>query len=180
MAGIKLKVTFRNEAAALLYLHKVQDKLKRPNLNKAVNRIGAYWQKNFTSEGGMVGGWAGLSERTIANRKQQGYGAGPTLFRYGSLYRMSSAYFANQKGSGRRSQSTPYDKRAGHTTQASLKLGNGYATLNVAGPKVYNQWPSHNGRPAREFWPFTPGLRKEARQGVVDWLVEDVILGRNS
>jgi hypothetical protein len=178
MAGVKIKVTFRNEAAAVLYVNKIMDRLKKPDLNKAVNRVGKYWQKNFTSEGGMVGGWAGLAQRTIENREQQGYGAGPILFRYGALYRMSSAYFANQQGSGSRAQSTPYDKRAGHTTKASLKLGNGYATLNIAGPKVYNQWPSSN-RPAREFWPFTPGLRKEARQGVVDWLVEDVILGRN-
>jgi len=176
---VKIKVTFNNAAAATLYLNKVITKIQSPNLNKAVNRAGKYWQANFLSEGGQVGGWAGLSQATIQNREQQGYAAGPILFRYGSLYRMSSAYFANQQGSGSRSQSTPYDKRSGHTTKATLKLGKGMATLSVAGPKVYNQWPSYNGRPAREFWPFTPGLRKEVRQGVVDWLVEDVILGRN-
>ena len=178
--GVKIKVTFKNEAAAFLYLHKVEDRLKRPNLNKAVNRVGKYWQHSFSNQGSAVGGWAGLAASTIAERQRQGYGAGPVLFRYGALYRMSSAFFANQQGSGSRSQSTPYDKRSGHTTSARLKLSNGYASLTVGGPKVYNQWPGSYGRPAREFWPFTPGLRKEARQGVVDWLVEDVILGRNS
>ena len=175
MAGVKIKVTFTNKEAAFLYLNKVYKKLQKPDVQKPVNAIGAYWQRNFKGQGSEVGGWAGLADETIKRRQYQGYGAGPILYRYGSLYRVT-AFFANQKGSGSRSESTPYDKRSGHSTSVVLKMANGMATLQAGGPKIYNQWPTYNAQ-AREFWLLTPGARKAARQGALDWLTEDVILG---
>ncbi len=179
MAGVKITVTFKNQAAANKYVGDILRKLSDPKVHKAVNRVGKYWQKNFKSEGGEVGGWAGLADQTVEDRLSQGYGAGPIMFRYGSLYRMSAAFFANTISSSTRSEGTPYDARAGHTTKASLKINKGVATLNISGPKVYNQWPSHKGRPARSFWPNNAAAHHEARQGMVDWIVEDVILGRS-
>lgn len=180
MGGVKLTVTFTNEREASDYLARVLDQLRRPKLAKAVNQVGRYWQANYKSEGGDVGGWAALAPSTIANRASQNYSSGPILYRHGSLYAMSAAFFANENRSTSRSASTPYDKRAGHATTVKLSLKDGLAVMAVKGPKVFNQWPAPSqGRPARQFWAMTPAMRRAARQGVIDWMVEGVILGRD-
>lgn len=46
---------------------------------------------NFTSEGGLVGGWAPLKPSTIQTRLREGFGAGPILNRTGRYSRSFKA-----------------------------------------------------------------------------------------
>ena len=64
---------------------KVSD-FKKP-LSKSAQFILRDVEQNFTSEGGLVGGWAPLAESTIKGRLRAGFGAGPILQRTGKLRR---------------------------------------------------------------------------------------------
>lgn len=65
-------------------------------LTKASGLIMADVQRNFDTQGGLVGGWTPLSASTIAGRLRAGYGAGPILQRTGAL-RKSFYSFVDEK-----------------------------------------------------------------------------------
>lgn len=171
---ITVRVSNRNEM--LDFLSKMSQKLRTPDTRKSVNAVGRYWLDNFRGEGREVGGWAALSQRTIENRAAQGYGSGPILYRYGSLFR-TATYPAEVTRSGSRSGGTPYDPR-NHVTTATVRFKAGAAELQLSGVKVYNNWDdSRTGRPARPIWWSDAAVGYKARDGAIQWLVEDVIHG---
>lgn len=159
------------------YLARVGEKLHEPEggLRNAVNRVGAYWQRNYEAEGGLNGGWADLALRTQEDRARQGYPpTNPIMLRYGATYRTSTLFFADAKGPGRRTEGVPYDDRV--SIVGILEFDKNTASLSLEGQQVFNHWPGiRNNRPARPIWFVTPAVVSEATQGVFDWLVEEVL-----
>lgn len=173
---VRVVVTLKGWAEAHAYLERVKKTLRKPDPSKPVNAVGKMWQQNYKTEGGMVGGWAQLAQITIANRRQQGYGAGPIMIRNSGLYRTSSDFFATRKRGGSRSITTPYGGKTKATATATLTFSTETAVLTISGPQVYNQWPGiRNARPARPFWFTTQPVRNAARGAVVDWILKDVL-----
>lgn len=56
-------------------------------MSAAVRPIGLAWHENFFRQGSRVGGWKPLSDYTIREREQRGYGSGPILKQEGGLFR---------------------------------------------------------------------------------------------
>lgn len=172
---IKVTVTVKGWEAARVYLSAVEKRLRKPDLSRPVQAVARYWRNSYRTEGGAVGGWAALAQRTIEDRAYQGYRAGPILVRNGGLRELSTDFFARRKRGGSLSRTTPYDPR-NITTTAKLVFDPNRAILSIRGPQVYNQWPGHKTpRPARPFWFTTPPVHSEARKSVIEWIVVDVL-----
>jgi len=89
----------------LLGTHKKLESFRWP-LWKASRLILADVEKNFETEGGLVGGWTPLAPGTVAGRAREGYGAHPILQKTGKLRR---SFYANvDKTRAFISASSPY------------------------------------------------------------------------
>ncbi|MCK5020755.1 MAG: hypothetical protein KAS32_27285 [Candidatus Peribacteraceae bacterium] len=81
----------------LLMTHKKVSDFKVP-LWKASKLILNDVERNFATEGGLVGGWAPLAASTVAGRLREGYGgAHPILQRTGALRKSFYAYADSKK-----------------------------------------------------------------------------------
>lgn len=83
--------------------------------------------------------------------------------------------FANAAGNETLTETSPYDPRGNRIT-GRLMLDDQTAELSVEGPQVFNQFPGiRTPRPARPFWFINDGITVEARRGVEEWLVDEVL-----
>lgn len=156
-------------------LTRIIDRLSRPDPTQAVKKVGDIWAMNYKTEGSYVGGWANLAYQTIRDREARGYGGEhPIMIRRGSLYAMSALFFAQgQPGSASASTNSSGNTA---TTNASLSIVNGTATLSLSGPLVKHQFgdPSTN-LPARPYWFTNKQVVLAARLGVLDWIKREVV-----
>ena len=164
--------------AQVAYLAKIKRKLqnRREGLVQATNKVAEVFDRNFTSEGSMVGGWAELAEKTKEIRREQGYGPTPILIRYGALRAVVTQGFMQANGPGSWARTDDYSD---HTTSARLRISRDTAVLEAHGWKVANQWghPNRSGRPvpARAFWFTTRPAMSAAKEGVVRWIATEVL-----
>lgn len=177
--GVRINVTLKGGVGQQQkYLAQLNRRLKdrRGGLLEAVHEIAEEWDDNFRSEGSEVGGWAALAEATIKRRAAAGYPAWPILVRYGALRKVAIEGFMSANSSGSWASGDNY---SGHNTKGTLRLNKGEATLSAHGWKVANQWGHPNWRgkpiPARPFWYIDRNVRSSARDGVVRWIVDEVI-----
>lgn len=81
----------------LLMTHQKVSDFKKP-LFKASQLILKDVERNFETEGGLVGGWSPLAESTVKGRLRQGYGGShPILQRTGALKKSFYSYTDSKK-----------------------------------------------------------------------------------
>lgn len=179
MTTVTIRV--RNMAQAIEKVNEVERKTtseREGGVLRATNQVAKVWAKNFAGEGSAVGGWAALRPRTQRTREWQGFSPRhPILYRYGTLRGVMVDFFQQARGSGEVNKADTY---SGHITTGALSIKDGVAKLEGRGWKIANQWgyPAANGAgetPARRFWFVDDSVIGAARQGVVDWLLDEVV-----
>ena len=136
----------------------------------ALNSAGKMFEANFMSEGGMVGGWAALEERTIAERTAQGFGGEhPILVRYGDLRQVTARSLRAVQHSGTVTMTDPNGKSIG----VQIKGRKGTLNVTAFGDKAVNQEPGDN-RAARPYWWVDNRIQQEARKAVVERLADEL------
>jgi len=162
----KMTVYFRGMPKAVGELKRVDRYLKQTAGKEvtrgAFNAAGEVFDRNFQSEGksGGLGGWAGLSERTQAEREALGFPAAhPILYRYGDLRYTVAASLRDATGSATFSSTD----QQGHTINVTLNIGKtgGYAV--ATGDKAPNQ-------ATRPYWFTTQPVTRAVRSEAVDVL----------
>lgn len=175
-----IRVTIRGGDTRLQaeYLRMVQSRLSDPKtgLVKAANAAAGVWEKNFRSQGAMVGGWAKLAEATIRNRERQGMPTGPVLIKYGALKAVVTEGFMEARGPGQWSKTDPYSP---HSTRGRLTISKGLARLTATGWKVANQYghPNRSGKaiPPRPFWFVDRTVMAASKSAVEKWIADEVV-----
>ena len=179
--SVVVRVVVTGVPEAMQKLTEVQGKLQNDRetaVLQATNEVAGVWRQNFDREGGMVGGWAELAEKTQNLREYYGYSAShPILFRYGALRGVAVDFFQQARGSGSVSKSDSYSAQ---DTRGTLELSNGLAKLSAQGWKVANQYGFTGGRgesptPPRPFWFVDNNVIAAAGKGVEYWLLHDVL-----
>lgn len=123
------------------------------------------FDRNFASEGGLIGGWADLSDRTIEERLSLGFDEGPILFRYGDLREMTATSLMTAGGSG---TFTKTDGQ-GKTITVTLTAKRGSAIVVAGGEKAYNQVRTRSA-PARPYWFVNSGVMHALKSSSIDQL----------
>lgn len=174
MAAV-IKVSVSGLREALGQVKNIQELVKSDDgrsrvATGAVNVMGEGFRKNFIAEGSMVGGWADLAERTVADREERGFGGEhPILIRYGGLIDTTTTALSKVKNSTTFYSTDPDGKAIGVTVQ----IGNGAVIASAYGEKSTNQVQTDSA-PARPFW-FTNAVSKGwARDGAVRTLEEEI------
>jgi len=136
----------------------------------ATRGAASVWDDNFRSEGGSVGGWADLAERTVLEREGMGLpGEHPILIRYGDLQQVTTTSLMAVSGSATFSRTNSDGKRA--TVQVTSRGG----TVNVmaSGEKALNQNPTKYA-PARPYWFVNSQVQQAARDAAIEKVVDIV------
>lgn len=160
-------------------LRKLQDGLEHPKegLLRSTHAVAGVFAKNYDEQGSAVGGWADLSEQTLAMREWQGFDPGPIMYRYGALRDMAVAFFQRSTG-GSESKGDSYSD---NVTTATLDIEDNKAALSLGGSyKVLNQfgYPNTNGsgeNPARPFWFINSDTIVAGRDAMEDWIKDEVL-----
>lgn len=180
MAGTRITIRVRGEAQAQARLNEIVNRLKKPEggLIKATNKVAEVFAENYDREGSMVGGWPQLAEKTQNLREYYGYPREhPILIRYGALRAVAVEFFEEAKKPGRTSKNDDYSNQ---TTTGTLSISGDRAELQVSGWKVSNQYGfSHPNNPtdtpARPFWFIDRNSVAAAREGVKEWIEDEVL-----
>jgi hypothetical protein len=171
-----VKIIIENQGASFEKVKQVYDtiysKLMKPDPTRAVKHVAEIWSQNYRTEGSMVGGWPALAQSTIDTRLRQGFGAGPVLFRQGSLYAMSTLFFMQGQKGTVQSWSTYGGRNI--ATSASLEINGGKATLSMGGPKTVHQTGSWTP-PRRAYWFSDRNAIIAAREGTIEWIKDEVV-----
>lgn len=168
-------------ARVIAHLAKLQSGLQEPTkgLENATNYVAKVFRQNYDSEGGLVGGWEDLAEKTQSIRSWQGFEPEhPIMVRYDSLRHIAVTFFETAKAGYRASSTDGYSDQ---TVEGSLTISGSRATLSIGGGyKILNQfgYPDTNGsgdNPARPYWFINAQVVDEAQHGVVDWIKDEVL-----
>lgn len=177
MIRVEVRVSGMDEA--LRHVKRVRDRLeneREDGLSKAVQELAKVFDENFQSEGGKVGGWKPLADATIRRREYYGYpGEHPIMIRYSAL----RGVVAEDMKPGKPGRFSRSDNYSGHVTQGSLDIDTDTAILTAKGWKVSNQYGFKNKygskTPARPFWFTNKHAVRAAKDGVVMWIVDEVV-----
>lgn len=122
----------------------------------------ARWAQNFTGQGSLYGGWAGLSnDWTIPERVAEGFGSGPILVRQGTLL----AHFVEQNEAGEISND------AINWEFSNKGSSRGYAGATVSMQTGYpNPLPGRAGIPARILWDLNATDEENGRKILEKWV----------
>jgi hypothetical protein len=181
MATRRVTVQVRGLREVEKKLDDIFDRLQNPGdgLVRATNKVAEVWGKNFDEEGRAVGGWPELAEMTQSIRESQGFPPEhPILIRYGSLRAVAIEFFEEARREGKTSKGDNYSDE---TVRGSLDIDRNTATLTVGDSwKVANQWghPNQRGQrptPARPFWFVDRHSIAAAKEGVMDWIEDEVL-----
>ncbi len=169
MITIEAQLSGMNQAyAALNRIYRVLDTKKDDMAVEALHKAARVWEHNFATEGGDVGGWAKLAERTQEERERLGFvGGWPILQRYGHLMRLTTTNLLRARQTGSWSNSE------GGNISVSVYTHDGHMQLTAQGNKAMNQERAPN-RPPRPYWFVNGQVSRDVRQGVVDWLTDEL------
>ena len=137
---------------------------------RAVRGVAKVWQRNFDSEGRGVGGWAALKQSTLDDRARHGFAPGPILRRSDALREVAVIWPQNLKGSGSIVRTDSY---RGNPVWGDYAQSDGSSRLHMKGAKVFNQTGTVHMK-ARPFWFVDNMVLRSAKDGVVDWVVDEV------
>ncbi len=169
---VVMKMTGLREALAL-FEGGVADHIKSHTDDYALAGLhgaATIFDRNFRTEGGEVGGWADLAQRTVAEREERGFGGEhPILIRYGGLQDAVTTSLMAARGSGTFGGTDP----DGSNVTVQLRVHGGTANVTALGEKASNQVPGP-GRPARPYWFLNHNVEQSARDAVVDKLKDDM------
>lgn len=131
----------------------------------ALNGAAELFEANFDTEGGSVGGWADLAERTVSDRISKGFGGEhPILIRYGDLRQVTATSLKALQHSGTVERSDSDGKTIG----VKVSGRNGVLNVTAFGDKSVNQEPGQDGRPARPYWWVDSHVTQAARKAVIE------------
>lgn len=169
---ITMKVTGMTEA--LMQVGKIEAYLESDRGREDIAFAGlrgaaVLFDRNFATEGGEVGGWADLSDRTIEERMYLGFGAGPILIRHGDLRELTATSLMTASGAG---TFTKTDSQ-GKSIQVQLKAERGAANVVATGEKSWNQVRTATA-PARPYWFINSGVEAAIRKMAVEEIVERI------
>jgi len=152
-------------------LDKVLDSRRNDMAVEALNSAAKVWSRNFIGEGSEVGGWRELAERTVEQRERLGFGGEhPIMIRYGQLRELTTENLMRTRSpSGSWTRSDPQ----GGSIHVSLSTRNGHMEVVATGNKAMNQERSTK-RPPRPYWFVNPGLRRDVRNSVSDFLTGEL------
>lgn len=176
----RITIRTRGIPQAISKLEDIVKRVQEPKngLVRATNRVAAEWGKNFDAEGQQVGGWPELAEMTQNIREYQGFNADhPILIRYGALRAVAIEFFEQARREG---QTSKGDNYSDEVVKGTLSIARNTASLKVGDSwKVANQWgfrtATGSTTPARPFWYVDRRAIAAAREGVKEWLEDDVL-----
>lgn len=182
-------IDFRIQATNLTQVRARLDKIIR-NLNdpkegleRATHKVAGIFKENYDNEGSMVGGWPALSDYALNIRQWQGVPPGPILVRYGALRAIAVEFFQTARAGSSASAggSYPFKTWSDQTVTGQLNVSGPRATLILGGSyKILNQWGHENWGPmsdvpARPFWFVGPQSIAASRDGIVEWIEDEVL-----
>jgi hypothetical protein len=176
---ITFSVTGLQQAVAKIA--QIQRNLAQPKtgLERATHKVAEVFEKNYDSEGGLVGGWPDLAEKTQNMRAWQGFEPEhPIMIRYGSFRAVAVEFFKTAKDGHVFSSTDDYSDQ---TVTGSLQIAGNKATLQVGGSyKVLNQWGYGNtngsgDNPARPYWFIDRQSVAAGVEGIRDWIENEVL-----
>jgi len=130
------------------------------------------FDRNFATEGGEVGGWADLADRTVAEREQLGFGGEhPILVRYGDLRQLTATSLMAASGAGTFSKTDAQGK----SINVSLVTRGGAVNVVASGEKSINQVPTRTGNPARPYWFVNSAVKDAIRKMAVKELADQIV-----
>jgi hypothetical protein len=163
-------------AEALRQIEQIKDYVKSDDGRSEMAVAGlrgaaSVFDRNFRSEGGLIGGWASLSEETIRERVRLGFPEGPILVRHGDLRQLTTTSLMSVNGSGTFSKTDSQGK----TITVTLVAKQGSAIVTAGGEKAYNQ--VRTGRvPARPYWFVNSDVMTALRASSIEQLAS--VIGR--
>lgn len=131
--------------------------------------MASLFDKNFVSEGSLVGGWADLSDKTIEERIRLGFSEGPILVRHGDLREITSTSLMTASGAG---TFTKTDGQ-GKTIVVTLAAHGGRLNVSAGGDKAFNQVATRTA-PARPYWFVNNGVLTALKASSVEQLTEAI------
>ena len=155
----------------LLSLDRMLTSKRDEMATRSLTSAAKVWQRNFQTEGGEVGGWRQLADRTIEERERLGFGgAHPIMIRYSQLRTLTTDNLTRMRTHhGAWSQSDPQ----GGTIRVSVSSRNGRMEVVAAGSKAMNQERGRK-RPARPYWFVNSHIKRNVRDGVVHFLRDEL------
>lgn len=179
----RIVIRVKGEEQAMKRLADIEARLRNPKggLIRATNKVAEKFGENFDGEGSLVGGWPDLAEQTRNIREWQGFPAEhPILFRYGALRAIAVEFFEEAKRGGSRSKGDNYSNEV---VTGRLDINGNVAQMWVGGSyKVMNHYGHPNvapegDNPPRPFWFVNRYSVAAAREGVKDWIEDEVLKG---
>ena len=166
----RISAWMRGIPAVKAQLRTIDRYVKREGRDEMVrggyNAAGVMFEKNFASEGKLVGGWAQLRERTQREREALGFDAQhPILYRYGDLKYVTATSLTNATGSA---TFTATDAQ-GKSISVSLNISRGSGEARADGIKSINQG-------TRQYW-FTTGPVNRAVRAEAAEVLDHGIVG---
>lgn len=163
-----ITVTTKNMDSGIRHFQDQRQILQNPDMSWAVRGAARVWDRNFKSEGSMVGGWHPLSEWTQRVRRARGYGAEhPILRQTGTLHRVAIRSLLDARGA-KTSTGSGVSMNFRH-------MPKGRAHLRIVGEKVKNHY-GYRRTPGRPFWFVNDDVTSEAARSLERWYAQE--LGR--
>lgn len=145
---------------------------KRDDMSvRALNRASRVWARNYVTEGSEVGGWRQLADRTVEERERAGFGgAHPIMIRYNHLRQLTTENLERVRSPD---ASWARSDPNGGEIRVSISTRQGRMTVVAAGNKAMLQ-ERGKSRPPRPYWFVNSKVKKDVRDGVVDFLRDEV------
>lgn len=172
-----LWINYRGLLTQIRKLARLQESLNKDiDVSPAIRGMAKEWQRNFDSEGGMVGGWKKLSPSTLRLRKKRGYGPGPILVQSGGLRRAAIEYpLSFSKKTMTRTVPGSGHTWAGGPTTINIRTSPNRAKMVLSGDKVKNNTGSKSKKkplPKRPFWYVDMNVRQSGAEELAEDLQE--------
>lgn len=164
--GIQLHMTVKGIDEAVKKLGEIEDMMKQDTDEFALagmHGAAKVFEENFLTEGGKVGGWAGLKEQTQMERRAKGFnGEHPILVRYGELRRLTTTELVRARRRTFRSVDSD-----GKSINVDISASGGNLNVVASGDKAVNQITGSN-RPARPYWFVNNEVLNRAKEEVME------------
>lgn len=164
-----IRVTAEGLDRVIAKYERLERSLRKPEMKESVRGVARVWERSFSGEGSMVGGWLPLSQMTQDLRRKRGFPPRhPILVQTGNLRAIAIRGLTRVVGP---------TAMSGSGVAVRFSQNNSGATLTARGTKVSNQYRTKIGRfrsPARPFWFVNQAVADAAAEGLNKWLIAEL------